>query len=185
MIDLTQAIRRVPSYNPLLRTVGYLMRLHVEDLIARPDGEVGLRRATRVPAMAEIAYAAYDKSAAGLFSRDLREKIALRLQGASLRWPQESKFRDILDWDADKRVIYDEMHSNLNRLFEGPTTECLTIGMDLHILWQTYALNVFGTGYQKVFGPQELWHPVFRERVDYIEQLFGNRLSSIVRERAA
>jgi hypothetical protein len=120
------------------RALGNRMRLLGERLVGTPDGELGLRRATHVVAMAHVASAAYDKGESGMFSRSLLDLVAARLDSAQLQ-PEESRFRDILEWGkVDRPQIRRELRSNLDRLLPEAPSSCVLLGLELHILLELY-----------------------------------------------
>lgn len=179
MINLFESMQNIHSSNPPLRTVGCLIRLHIEDLVTKPEGEIGLRRAMHVAAMLERSYAVHSRFDGSFLRRELHDEIYVRLQTAHLQ-PEESRFRDICAWNADRECIRKEMRSNLERLLSDRMTECLAIGIDLHVLWQTYALNHFGDAdYVPVFVFDDLRHHELRNRVAYIETLFDGKLRAL------
>ncbi len=135
----------------LTRVTGYLMRLRVENLVARPDGEFGLRRATHVAAMIEVCANAYASSQpTGFFYKELTDQVAERLRTAHLQ-SEESRFRDIFAWrDLHRDKIRDELYSNLARLLKDEPTECLMIGVELHVLLEMHMQYRFGNEYLRV-----------------------------------
>lgn len=161
-----------------VRASGYLIRVRAENLISRDDGEVGLRRATHAVALAEVTYRAHDP-VPGFFGRNLKRQLAERLLAAHLQ-PQESRFADAAWWaalDRDETMI--ELRSNLLRLLQDPPTECLLIGVEIHVLLDIHMRLHFGDEYVGVIEGNMRWqHPSLRT----IEELFAKMLQ--VREVA-
>ncbi|HEY4522129.1 MAG TPA: hypothetical protein VJH91_00630 [Candidatus Paceibacterota bacterium] len=137
------------------RATGNLMRLRVENLVARPDGELGLRRATHAAAMIVVTINVYERpqgrtEKGGFFSKELENQIAERLRTAHLQ-SAESRFRDIFAWrDLDRAQVRLELYSNLGRLLKDEPTECLMIGIELHVLLEMHMRYRF-TDYERVF----------------------------------
>lgn len=138
-----------------IRALDTLIRMRVENLVVRPDGDVGLRRATHVAAMAMAAYnEAYGVHGRGFFSDELAELVAQRLKTANLQ-PQESRFRDIFAW-FDQVAICREMRSNLDRLLKDPLTECILIGIELHVLFQRRMVKALATKYLRAYDEHDV-----------------------------
>jgi len=100
----------------------------------------GLTRSIHTLAFIERIYGAYFENdvhdgTPGFFSRETRDCIAERLKSTHVQ-PEESRFRDILDWrTADKKKLREEFRSNFERLFRPWPEPYGYVGIELHLLF--------------------------------------------------
>lgn len=165
----------MPNHGGTIRQMGYLMRERVEELVGMKSGRPGRRRATHVAAMIEVSETAYDGGVEpGFFNGALRKRIRQRLKDAHLQ-PQESGIENIYERrEFDKDALRAEIRSNLERLLGSPKqTQCIKLGLELHILLEMHMRARFGERYKRVVTLDDI------ERHKPLREAFGRCMEGV------